>query len=81
MNIRLAKRYADWVAEQVNSGRYASELEVVEHAIADKMAEDERDHFLERRRRAEEDTIQGRTVPASEAFFESKRRQIADRHS
>ena len=34
MNIPLKKPYADWIAEQVSAGRYASEIEAVEDALA-----------------------------------------------
>ena len=79
MNIHLNKRYADWIAEQVDSGRYASEMEAVEDAIAAKIASDEADYFRERRHQAEDDIRDGRTVLADDAFFERKRRRVADR--
>lgn len=81
MNIRLNKRYAEWIAEQVSTGRYASELEAVEEAIAAKMAVDEAEHFRDRRRQAEDDIREGRTVAADDAFFERKRRLVADKQA
>jgi Arc/MetJ-type ribon-helix-helix transcriptional regulator len=78
MNIPLNKRYQDWIAEQVSSGRYASEIEAVEDALATRMREDEAEYFRERLRLAEEDIKAGRTVVADDAFFESKRQRIRD---
>jgi Arc/MetJ-type ribon-helix-helix transcriptional regulator len=76
MNIPLKKPYADWIAEQVNAGRYASEIEAVEDALAAKIAEDEKQYFREKLRKAEEDVRAGRTVVADDAFFERLRERI-----
>jgi Arc/MetJ-type ribon-helix-helix transcriptional regulator len=70
MNIPLKKQYADWIAGQVSSGRYASEIEAVEDALAAKIAEDDANYFRERRRLAEEDIKAGRVVPADDAFYQ-----------
>lgn len=78
MNIQLKKRYADWIAEQIGAGRYASEIEAVEDALAAKIDEEEVAYFRERRRMAEEDIKAGRTVVADDAFFERKKQRIRD---
>lgn len=78
MNIQLKKRYADWIAEQISAGRYATEIEAVEDAIAAKIADEEAEYFRERRRLAEEDIKAGRTVVADDAFFDSLRARIRD---
>jgi Arc/MetJ-type ribon-helix-helix transcriptional regulator len=78
MNIPLKKRYQDWIAEQVSAGRYASEIEAIEEAIADKMKIDEAEYFRERRRLAEEDIKAGRVVAADDAFFESLRSRVRE---
>lgn len=86
MNIPLKKHQADWIAEQVNSGRYATELEAIEDAIAAMMREDDadwkatRENLRERIRTAQEDIRNGRTILADDAFFESKRQMIRDRY-
>jgi len=78
MNIPLNKRYQDWIAEQVSSGRYASEIEAVEDALATRMREDEAAYFRERLRLSEEDIKAGRTVVADDAFFESMRARVRE---
>ena len=80
MNIPLKKHQAEWIAEQVRTGRYASEIEAIEDALRDKIAKDEAEYFRERLRRAEEDVREGRTVVADDAFFESKRQMIRDKY-
>ena len=80
MNIPLKKYQAEWIAEQVRTGRYASEIEAIEDALRDKIAKDEAEYFRERLRRAEEDVREGRTVVADDAFFESKRQMIRDKY-
>jgi Arc/MetJ-type ribon-helix-helix transcriptional regulator len=86
MNIPLKKHQADWIAEQVNSGRYKSELEAIEDAIAAKMRDDEadwsetREKLQDRIRSAEDDIRNGRTILADDAFFEGKRQLIRDRY-
>lgn len=80
MTIQLRKRYADWIAEQISAGRYASEIEAVEDALAAKIAAEEADYFRERLRLAEEDIKAGRTVVADEAYFERKKQRIRDLH-
>jgi Arc/MetJ-type ribon-helix-helix transcriptional regulator len=86
MNIPLKKHQADWIAEQVSSGRYQTELEAIEDAIAAMMREDDadwkatREKLLERIRTAQEDIRNGRTILADDAFFESKRQMIRDQY-
>ena len=78
MNIPLKKRYQDWIAEQVNAGRYSSEIEAIEEALREQMERDEAKYFRERRRRAEEDIEAGRVVVADDAFFESLRARVRE---
>lgn len=78
MNIPLKKRYQDWIAEQVSAGRYSSEIEAIEEAIAEKMKVDEVEYFRNRLRLSEEDIKAGRVVVADDAFFESKRQRIRE---
>jgi Arc/MetJ-type ribon-helix-helix transcriptional regulator len=76
MNIPLKKHQADWIAEQVRIGRYASEIEAIEDAVAAKIADEEDVRLLrEKLRRSEEDIAAGRVV-SSEEVFESLRRRI-----
>ena len=75
MNIPLKKQQAQWIADQVSSGRYRDELEAIEDAIATKMREDEadwaaaREELREKLRRSEEDIRDGRVVVANDAFW------------
>ncbi|SMH52395.1 ribbon-helix-helix domain-containing protein [Mesorhizobium australicum] len=75
MNIPLKKQQAQWIAEQVSSGRYRDELEAIEDAITAKMREDEadwaaaREELREKLRRSEEDIRDGRVVVANDAFW------------
>lgn len=75
MNIPLKKQQAQWIAEQVSSGRYRDELEAIEDAIAAKMREDEadwaetRERLREKLRRSEEDIRDGRVVVADDPFW------------
>lgn len=78
MNIPLKQRYLDWIAEQVSAGRYASEIEAVEDALAAKIAEEEKAYFREKLRKAEEDVREGRTVPMDDVFFDRLRARIDD---
>ena len=78
MNIPLKKRYQDWIAGQVSAGRYASEIEAIEEAIAEKMESDEAEYFRERLRLSEEDIKAGRVVVADDAFFESLRARVRE---
>jgi Arc/MetJ-type ribon-helix-helix transcriptional regulator len=80
MNIPLKKRYQDWIAGQVSAGRYASEIEAIEEAIAEKMENDEADRLWERIQESEAQIERGEYVVADEAFFESKRQLIRDRY-
>ncbi len=76
MNIPLSKHQADWIAEQVRIGRYASEIEAIEDAVAAKIADEEDVRLLrEKLRRSEEDIAAGRVV-SSEEVFEGLRRRI-----
>lgn len=76
MNVPLKKHHADWIAAQVSAGRYASEAEAVEDAIAAKMREDqaawEADGELLRHRLQESlaQVERGEVVVADDAFFE-----------
>lgn len=79
MNIPLKKRYADWIAEQVSAGRYASEIEAIEDAVAEKIRADEAAYFRERLRKSDEDIREGRTIVADDAYFERKKQMIRDR--
>jgi Arc/MetJ-type ribon-helix-helix transcriptional regulator len=76
MNIPLKKRYQDWIAGQVSAGRYASEIEAIEEAIAEKMENEEAEYFRERLRLSKEDIKAGRVIVADDAYFESKRQRI-----
>jgi Arc/MetJ-type ribon-helix-helix transcriptional regulator len=78
MNIPLKKRYQDWIAGQVSAGRYASETEAIEEAIAEKMENDEAEYFRERLRLSEEDIRAGRVIVADDAFFESLRARVRE---
>lgn len=70
MDIPLRKQHADWIAEQVRAGRYASELEAIEDALSARIEEDEDVRRLrEKLARAEEDIGAGRLTPADDAFF------------
>jgi putative addiction module CopG family antidote len=86
MNIPLKKHQAEWIAEQVRSGRYETELEAIEDAIAARMREDDaewqatRERLQERIRQGEDDIRNGRTILADDAYFESKRQMIRNRY-
>jgi len=85
MNIPLKKRYADWIAEQVSAGRYASEIEAIEDALAAKIKADDAawkadgEFLRERLRESEDDIRHGRTVVADDTYFERKKQMIRDR--
>lgn len=81
MNIPLKQRYLDWIAEQVSAGRYASEIEAVEDALALKIERDESERLETRMRQSEREHSDGRYVVADEAFFERKKQMILDRVS
>ncbi|RST84807.1 hypothetical protein EJC49_18770 [Aquibium carbonis] len=75
MNIPLSKHQADWIAEQVRIGRYASEIEAIENAVAAKIADEEDVRLLrEKLRRSEEDVATGRVVSSDEVFDRLRRR-------
>jgi len=75
MTIPLKKHQADWIAEQVRIGRYASEIEAIEDALADKIADEEDSRLLrEKLRRSEEDIAAGRLVSADEVFDRLRKR-------
>ena len=77
MNIPLKKHHADWIAEQVRIGRYASETEAIEDALAAMIADDEDVLRLrEKLRRSEEDIAAGRVVPADNAFFDRLHKRV-----
>ena len=79
MNIPLKKRYADWIAEQVSAGRYASEIEAIEDAVAEKIENEDYERLRERLRESERQFERGEYVVADDAFFERKKRMIRDR--
>jgi len=68
MNIPLKKRYLDWIAEQVNAGRYASEIEAIEDALAAKIEEDEIARLRERLKESIAQADRGELAPADEVF-------------
>jgi Arc/MetJ-type ribon-helix-helix transcriptional regulator len=75
MNIPLKKHQADWIAEQVRIGRYASEIEAIEDALAAKIADEEDVRLLrEKLRRSEEDIAAGRVVSSGEVFDRLRKR-------
>lgn len=76
MNIQLKKRYADWIAEQINAGRYASEAEAVEDALAAKIAEEEIQRLRTRLKESIAQADRGETVVADEAFFDELRARV-----
>ena len=76
MNIQLKKRYADWIAEQISAGRYATEAEAVEEAIAEKMEEEELERLRERLKESIAQADRGETIVADEAFFEELRARV-----
>ena len=80
MNIPLKKQHADWIAEQVRRGRYASELEAIEDALAARIEEDE----IERLRARLEESIaqvdRDEVISADDAYFDEKRRMIRERY-
>lgn len=80
MNIPLKKQHADWIAAQVSAGRYASELEAIEDALATKIEEDEIRGLRARLKESIAQADRGETVLADDAFWESKRRMIRDRY-
>lgn len=86
MNIPLNKHPAEWVAEQVSAGRYASEFEAIEDALATKMREDEAawkadgERLRQRLHGSERQIERGEYVVADDAFFESKKQMIRDRY-
>jgi putative addiction module CopG family antidote len=70
VTIALKKQFKDWIAGQVSSGRYASELEAIEDALAAKIEEEEVARLRARLKESMAQAERGETVPANEAFFE-----------
>lgn len=70
MNVPLKKHHADWIAEQISAGRYATELEAIEDAITAKIDNDEIARLQEKLRRSDEDIAAGRVVLADDAFWQ-----------
>jgi len=68
MNIPLKQRYLDWIAEQVSAGRYASEIEAVEDALAAKIAEEDVTRLRARLRESIAQADRGELSPADEVF-------------
>lgn len=83
MNIQLKKRYADWIAEQISAGRYATEIEAVEDAIAAKIEKTKEEEEIERLQKrimeSERQHAEGEYVVADDAFFDRKKQMIRDR--
>lgn len=78
MNIPLKKQHADWIAAQVNAGRYASEAEAIDDAIAAKIEEDEIARLRERLKESIAQADRGEVVPADEAFFQTLYDRISE---
>jgi Arc/MetJ-type ribon-helix-helix transcriptional regulator len=82
MNIPLKKHHADWTAEQVRIGRYASEIEAIEDALAAKIEEDKAaweadgDVLRERLRESMAQIERGEVVVADDAFFDRLRKRV-----
>ncbi len=82
MNIPLKKHQADWIAEQVRIGRYASEIEAIEDALAAKIAADKAaweadgEVLRERMRVSMAQIERGEVVEADEAFFDRLRERV-----
>lgn len=80
MNISIKKRHAEWIAAQVSAGRYTSETEAIDDAIATKIEEDEIKRLRERLKESIAQADRGETVLADDAFWESKRQMVRDRY-
>lgn len=80
MNIPLKKQHAEWIAAQVSAGRYASELDAIDDAIAAKIEEDEIARLRTRLKESIAQADRGETVLADDAFWESKRQMVQDRY-
>ena len=76
MNIPLKNRYADWIAEQVDAGRNASEIEGIEDAVAEKIENEEYERLRERIRESERQIERGEYVVADDAYFERLKERI-----
>ena len=76
MNIQLKKRYADWIAEQISAGRYATEAEAVEDALAKQIEEAEIERLRARLKESIAQADRGETVVADEAFFDELRARV-----
>ena len=82
MNIPLSKHQADWIAEQVRIGRYASEIVAIEDAVA-AMIEQEKaaweadgELLRERLRESAAQIERGEVVVADDAFFDRLRERV-----
>jgi putative addiction module CopG family antidote len=80
MNIALKKQFQDWIDNEVKSGRYSSETEVVEEALREKIEKEEAERLWERIQESERQIDRGEYVVADDAFFERKRQMIRDRY-
>lgn len=78
MNIALKKDLQEWIDEEVRSGRYRSEAEVIEDALRDKMEKAEADRLWERIQESEQQIDRGEYVVADDAFFESLRARVRE---
>jgi Arc/MetJ-type ribon-helix-helix transcriptional regulator len=82
MNIPLKKHQADWIAEQMRIGRYASEIEAIEDARAAKIAQDQAawaadgEALRERMQESLAQIERGEVVAADDAFFERLRERV-----
>lgn len=70
MNVPLKKHHADWIATQVSAGRYASEAEAVEDAIAALIEEDDVQRLRASLKESVAQVERGETVAADDAFFQ-----------
>ncbi len=76
MTISLKKHHAEWITEQVRAGRYASDIEAIEDAIAGKIEADEIERLRARLANSIAQVERGEVVKADDAFFERLRERI-----
>lgn len=75
MNAHISDRWEPFIRAQLQSGRYATENEVLDEALEllERRAEAEKAQDLEGIRRGLEDVRAGRTQPLDEAFADIRR--------
>ncbi len=75
MNAHISERWEPFIRAQVQSGRFASENEVLDEALnlLKRQDELEKAHDLEGIRKGLEDMRAGRTQPLAEAFADIRR--------